>query len=128
MIDRNTQARAVDLCHRLRPVDGTEDLAADIRDAFLADDAARMAEAMDRAELYVVPPRPAEGRTTGMPPAAAVDQVAALCAEMGTYVDEGRLPPARQRAHTRALLGALHDPEALAFAAEAARRTMADCY
>jgi hypothetical protein len=128
MFDRATQIRAVDLCHRLRPVAGTEDLAAEIRAAYLCEDALRLADAMDRADGCAVPARPAEGRIPGLPPAAAVDQVAALSAELGTYVQEGRLPPARQRAHTRALLGALHDAEALAFAVAAVRRTLADCY
>jgi len=126
--DASVRQRAIVIARELQRDDAFLDVRHDMIDAVKADDMAALRAAVARAELDATTEIPNPGRIPGLPPAAAVDQVAALSAELGTYVQEGRLPPARQRAHTRALLGALHDAEALAFAVSAARRTLADCY
>lgn len=70
----------------------------------------------------------ASTRRAGLPTAAAADAVIGVEAELATMVREGRMRPAQQREHTRALLGAMYQPAALAEAVRAARRSMADCY
>lgn len=126
--DVSVRQRAIVIARELQGNDGFLDIRRDMIDAVKAGDMSALREAVARAELDATTERPNPGRAPGLPPAEAVDQVAALCAEMGIYVEEGRITPARQRAHTRALLGALWDAEALAFAGAAAWRTMADSY
>jgi hypothetical protein len=107
---------------------GFMDLREDLRDAVVARDEPRLRAAIATAELFVAYPVVLDVPRVGLPSAAAAATVLACEDELVVVVAEGRLAPARQRAHTRALLGALHDPTALAFAAEAVQRTVGDCY
>lgn len=126
--DIAVKARAITIARELAGNADLFDVRQDIVDAVRADNLPALRAAVARAELDATPAAPRPGPRLGLPQAAAVDQVAAISAELGAYVAEGRIPLARQRAHTQALLGALYDSEALAFAVDAARRTMADFY
>lgn len=108
--------------------EGLVDLRKDLQAAATARDEPRLRAAIATAELFVAYPVVLDVPRVGLPSAAAAATVLACEDELAVAVAEGRLAPARQRAHTRALLGALHDPTALAFAAEAVQRTVGDCY
>jgi len=126
--DASVRQRAIVIARELQGNDGFLDLRRDMIDAVKADDMAALRAAVARAELDATTAIPNPGRRPGLPPADQVDRVGLIAAQMGVAVAQGRIPPARQRAHTRALLGALGDAEAVAFAVTAADVAIADVY